>query len=64
MDALDAASVSARDELKQTAPKHLSETDPQAAWSVKIGAGRFRYEINYLVDTAQVVIEATDPDPG
>src|SRR5512147_2862185 len=39
LDALDAASVPARDEPKQAAPKHLSETDPQAAWSVNTGAG-------------------------
>ena len=56
LDALDAASTPARDEPKQAAPKHISETDPQAAWSIKTGQGRFRYQTNYLVDTAHAVI--------
>jgi hypothetical protein len=64
LDALDAASAPARDEPKQAAPKHLSETDPQAAWSVKTGAGRSRYETNYLVDTAHAVILDVEATPA
>jgi transposase len=64
LDALDAASAPARDEPKQAAPKHLSETDPQAAWSTKTGAGRFRYETNYLVDTAHAVILDVEATPA
>ncbi|MGZ9242857.1 MAG: hypothetical protein ACXW6K_20470 [Candidatus Binatia bacterium] len=64
MDALDAASAPARDEPKQAAPKHISETDPQAAWSTKTGAGRFRYETNYLVDTAHAVILDVEATPA
>src|SRR5512144_678894 len=63
LDALDAAAP-ARDEPKQVAPKHLSETDPQAAWSTKTGAGRFRYETNYLVDTAHAVILDVEATPA
>jgi hypothetical protein len=64
LDALDAASAPARDEPKQAAPKHISETDPQAAWSTKTGAGRFRYETNYLVDTAHAVILDVEATPA
>ena len=64
LDALDAASAPARDEPKQAAPKHLSETDPQAAWSIKTGPGRFRYETNYLVDTAHAVILDVEATPA
>src|SRR5512147_686051 len=64
LDALDAASEPARDEPKQAAPKHLSKTDPQAAWSTKTAAGRFRYETNYLVDTAHAVILDVEATPA
>jgi len=64
LEALDAASAPAGDEPKQAAPKHLSETDPQAAWSTKTGAGRFRYETNYLVDTAHAVILDVEATPA
>src|SRR5512147_1204002 len=64
LEALDAASAPARDEPKQATPKHLSETDPQAAWSTKAGAGCFRYETNYLVDTAHAVILDVEATPA
>ena len=64
LDALDAASAPARDEPKQAAPKHISETDPQAALLTKTGAGRFRYETNYLVDTAHAVILDVEATPA
>ncbi len=38
------------------APKYLSETDPQSAWSIKDGPGRFSYETNYLIDTDHGII--------
>ena len=41
-----------------------SETDPQAAWSTKTGAGRFRYETNYLGDTAHAVILDVEATPA
>ena len=31
---------------KQKPPKYLSDTDLQAAWSLKDGPGRFSYEVN------------------
>ena len=64
LEALDAASAPARDEPNQAAPKHISETDPQAAWSIKTGQGRFRYETNYLVDTAHAVILDVEATPA
>ena len=39
------------DQPKKKPPKYISETDPEAAWSLKDGPGRFSYETNYLVDT-------------
>lgn len=35
---------------KHKPPKYLSETDPQAAWSLKDRPGRLSYEVNYLAD--------------
>ena len=64
LDALDAASPPARDEPRHAAPKHLSETDPLAAWSIKHGNGRFSYETNYLVDTAHAVILDVEATPA
>lgn len=37
-------------------PKYISETDRQAAWSLKDGPGRFSYETNYLFDDLSGVI--------
>ena len=37
-------------------PKYISETDPQAAWSLKDGPGRFSYEVNYLADDKHAII--------
>lgn len=34
---------------KKKPPKYLSETNPEAAWSLKDGTGRFSYETNYLM---------------
>lgn len=45
-------------------PKYLSETDPEAAWSVKDGPGRFSYETNYLVDTDHGIIVDVEATPA
>ncbi|AUQ60752.1 Transposase (plasmid) [Phaeobacter inhibens] len=45
-------------------PKYLSETDPDAAWSVKDGPGRFSYETNYLVDTDNGIIVDVEATPA
>jgi len=55
--------------LPQDAPKpmplkHLSETDPQSAWSMKSGAGRFGYFTNYLIDTDHAIIVDVDATPA
>lgn len=41
---------------KHKPPKYISETDPQAAWSLKDGPGRFSYEVNYLADDKHAII--------
>ncbi len=41
---------------KHKPPKYLSETDPQAVWSLKDGPGRFSYEVNYLADDKHAII--------
>ena len=45
-------------------PKYISETDPQAAWSLKDGPGRFSYETNYLVDTDHGIIVDVEATPA
>lgn len=47
-----------------SAPKYISETDPQAAWSLKDGPGRFSYETNYLVDDWHGVIIDVEATPA
>ena len=46
------------------APKAVSETDPQAAWSIKDGPGRFSYETNYLIDTDHGIIMDVEATPA
>ena len=46
------------------APKYLSETDPQAAWTTNDGRGRFSYEINYLIDTDHGIIMDVEATPA
>lgn len=46
------------------APKYMSETDPQAAWSNKDGRGRFSYETNYLIDTDHDIIMDVEATPA
>lgn len=45
-------------------PKYISETDPEAAWSLKDGPGRFSYETNYLVDTDHGIIVDVEATPA
>ncbi|MBW4710049.1 IS1182 family transposase [Roseobacter sp. YSTF-M11] len=49
---------------KKKPPKYLSETDPEAAWSLKDGPGRFSYETNYLVDTDHGIIVDVEATPA
>ncbi len=53
----------ARD-MKSKPPKYVSETDPQAAWSLKDGPGRFSYETNYLVDDQHAIIVDVEATPA
>ena len=63
LEALDAAAPPAQDEPRHAAPKHPSETDPHAAWSIKHGPGQFSYETKCLVDTAHAVILDVEATP-
>lgn len=53
---LDDLEAVATEGPKHKPPKYISETDPQAAWSIKDGPGRFSYEINYLADDLHAII--------
>ena len=64
LEALDAAAPPAQDERRHAAPKHLAQTDPDAAWSIKHGPGQFSYETNYLIDTAHAVILDVEATPA
>ena len=52
LDALDAAAPPKPDQPRQEAPKHVSLSDPAAAWSIKHGVCAFADETNLLVGTA------------
>lgn len=56
LDDLEAAAADPPEGPKHKPPKYISETDPQAAWSLKDGPGRFSYEVNYLVDDSHAII--------
>ena len=49
---------------KHKPPKYISESDPEAAWSVKDGPGRFSYETNYLIDTDHGIIIDVEATPA
>jgi transposase len=49
---------------KHKPPKAISETDPQAAWSLKVRPGRFSYETNYLIGDAHGIIVDVEPTPA
>ncbi len=44
------------EDVQRTAPKHVSLTDPAAAWSTKHGPGRFAYGLNAMADTASGIV--------
>ena len=62
--ALDAAMPAAPDEREPAPPKYTSPTDPQAAWSIKHGPGRFSYATNYLIDSETSVILDVEVTPA
>jgi hypothetical protein len=64
LEALAATAPSQPDEPQHDAPKHLSPSDPVAAWSNKHGTGVFAYETNLLVDTAHGVIVDVGATPA
>lgn len=66
LDELDAAGAPQRNSggKKPNGPKYISETDPQAAWSLKDGPGRFSYETNYLVDDLNGVVVDVEATPA
>ncbi len=62
--ALDAVLPAAPDEREPATPKYTSPTDPQAAWSIKHGPGRFSYAMNYLIDSETSVILDIEATPA
>ncbi len=64
LEALAAAAPPQPDEPQHDAPKHLSPSDPAAAWSNKHGRCVFAYETNLLVDTAEGVIVDVEATPA
>lgn len=64
LDDLDHAAENPPDGPKHKPPKYISETDPQAAWSLKDGPGRFSYEVNYLADDLHAVIVDVEATPA
>jgi transposase len=50
--------------VERVRPKHLSLTDPAAAWSAKHGPGRFAYGLNAMVDTASGIVLAVQAAPA
>lgn len=49
---------------KHKPPKYISKTDPDAAWSLKDGPGRFSYETNYIIDTDHGIIMDVEATPA
>ena len=58
------ASVTPASGPKHKPPKYLSETDPQSAWSLKDGPGRFSCEVNYLADDKHAIIVDVEGTPA
>lgn len=50
--------------VERTARKHISLTDPAAAWSIKDGPGRFAYGLNAMVDTASGIVLDVEAAPA
>jgi len=64
LDDLAHAAANPPDGPKHKPPKYISETDPQAAWSLKDGPGRFSYEANYLADDLHAIIVDVEATPA
>ena len=64
LDALDAAVPPEENTVRRSQPVTISATDPQAAWSVKEGHGRFGYFSNYLIDNEHAVIVDVNATPA
>ncbi len=64
LDDLEHAAENSPDGPKHKPPKYISETDPQAAWSLKDGPGRFSYEVNYLADDLHAIIVDVEATPA
>ncbi len=64
LDDLEAAAARPSEGPKHKPPKYISETDPQAAWSLKDGPGRFSYEVNYLADDRHAIIVDVEATPA
>ncbi len=50
--------------VERTTPKHVSPTDPAAAWSIKHGPGRFAYGLNAVVDIASGIVLDVEAAPA
>ena len=64
LEQLEAEASEEREGPVHPAPKVISQTDPQAAWSTKDGPGRFSYETNYLVDDQNAIIVDVEATPA
>ena len=63
LEALDAAAP-ADNGSEETTPKYVSPTDPETAWSIKHGPGRFSYATNHLIDTETGCILDVEASPA
>ncbi len=50
--------------VERAVPRHVSLTDPAAAWSTKHGPGRFAYGLDAVVDTASGVVPDIEAAPA
>ena len=64
LDQLQNAAPQSNEGPQHKPPKYISETDPQAAWSLKDGPGRFSYEVNYLADDKHAIIMDVEATPA
>lgn len=64
LDQLQNAAPQSNEGPQHKPPKYISETDPQAACSLKDGPGRFSYEVNYLADDKHAIIMDVEAAPA
>ncbi len=66
LDELDAAGAPQPNSggKKPKGPKYISQTDPQAAWSLRVGPGCFSHETKYMVDDLYGVIVDVEATPA